>query len=107
MTTLFVFSFNSIFFCKTEGKERVSKQIIEAIDEEKRMITFKEFEGHIVNEYNHFKATLHIDAKDETDLVCWTFEYERPNENLPELIGLLDFTVSITKAVDDHHVKKN
>ncbi|MBT0793411.1 hypothetical protein KHU47_29145, partial [Bacillus cereus] len=90
-----------------EGKEKVSKQIIEAIDEEKKVITFKEFEGDIVDKYDNFKVTLHIEAKGEIDLVSWTMEYERPNENVPELINLLDFIVGMTKAIDDHHVKMN
>ncbi|PHT49453.1 hypothetical protein CQW23_09200 [Capsicum baccatum] len=34
-------------------------------------------------------------------------EYERPNENAPELINLLDFIIGMTKAIDDHHVKMN
>ncbi|TMW84098.1 hypothetical protein EJD97_025792, partial [Solanum chilense] len=91
----------------TEGKEMISKQIIEAIHEEKQMITFIEFEGDIVSKYENFKATLHIDAKDDTDLVCWTLEYERPNEDLPELISLIKYIVSVTKDVDDHHVNMN
>ncbi|KAH0736892.1 hypothetical protein KY290_035597 [Solanum tuberosum] len=61
-----------------EGKEKISKQ-----------------------------ATLHIETKGEIDLVSWTMEYERPNENVPELINLLDFIIGMTKAVDDHHVKMN
>ncbi|KAH0650597.1 hypothetical protein KY285_030687 [Solanum tuberosum] len=92
---------------KHEGKKMISKQIIEAIDEEKQMTTFKEFEGDIVNKYENFKATFHIDAKDDTDLVCWTIEYERPNEDLPELISLMEYIVSLVKAVDDHHVNMN
>ncbi|XP_015081962.1 kirola-like [Solanum pennellii] len=89
---------------KYEGKEMISKQITEAIDDEKQMIIFKEFEGDIVNKYENFKATFHIDAKADADMVCWTIEYERPNEDLPELISLMEYIVSVTKVVDDHHV---
>jgi len=95
------------FFGTAEGKEKISKQVIETIDEEKKVITFKEFEGDLVNKYDNWKATLHIETKGEIDLVSWTMEYERPNENVPELINLLDFIIGMTKAVDDHHVKMN
>ncbi|KAK6784580.1 hypothetical protein RDI58_018035 [Solanum bulbocastanum] len=78
---------------KLEGKERVSKHII---DEEKKTITFKEFEGDMLHEYDLYKITLHMDAKDDTDLVCWTIEYERPNENTSELICLMEFLVGLT-----------
>ncbi|PHU19011.1 hypothetical protein BC332_10162 [Capsicum chinense] len=90
-----------------EGKKKISKQIIEAIDEGKKVITFKEFEGDLVDKYDNWKVTLHIEQKGEIDLVCWTMEYERPNENAPELTNLLDFIIGMTKAIDDHHVKMN
>ncbi|WMV11016.1 hypothetical protein MTR67_004401 [Solanum verrucosum] len=90
-----------------EGKKKISKQIIETIDHEKKVLTFKEFEGDVVDIYDNFKSTLHIETKGEIDLVSWTIEYERPNENVPELVNLLDFIVGMTKAVDDHHVKMN
>ncbi|KAH0652388.1 hypothetical protein KY289_030066 [Solanum tuberosum] len=88
------------------GKEKFSKQIIEAIDEEKKIITFKEFEGDIVNEYENWKVSLHVDEEGEKDLVSWTMEYERPNENVPELTNLLQFLIDMIKSIDDHHVNK-
>ncbi|WMV44930.1 hypothetical protein MTR67_038315 [Solanum verrucosum] len=86
-----------------DGEKMISKQILETIDHEKKVLTLKEFEGDITDKYDSFKATLHIETKDEIDLVSWTLEYERPNENVPELINLLNFVVGMTKAIDDHH----
>ncbi|XP_027775255.1 MLP-like protein 34 [Solanum pennellii] len=82
-----------------EGKRRST------IDHVKKVLTLKEFEGDLVNKYDNLKITLHIETKGEIDLLCWTMEYERPNENVPELINLLGFIVDMTKAIDDHHVK--
>ncbi|XP_006366345.1 kirola-like [Solanum tuberosum] len=87
-----------------EGEKKISKQVIEAIDHETKMLTLKEFEGDLVNKYDNFKATLHIETKYDINLVSWTIEYERPNENVPELVNLLDFIIGMTKAIDDHHV---
>uniref|UniRef100_M0ZNM2 Major latex n=1 Tax=Solanum tuberosum TaxID=4113 RepID=M0ZNM2_SOLTU len=101
------YGYLTLFFCKAEGKKKISKQIIETIDHEKKVLTFKEFEGDVVDIYDNFKSTLHIETKGEIDLISWTIEYERPNENVPELVNFLDFIVGITKAVDDHHVKMN
>ncbi|KAM3216940.1 MLP-like protein 34 [Capsicum annuum] len=100
---------SKLFWMYNLGKKekKHSKKIIEAIDNRKNMITFKEFEGDLVDKYDNWKVTLHIEQKDEIDLVCWTIEYERPNENAPELTNLLDFIVDMTKAIDDHHVKIN
>ncbi|XP_049406733.1 kirola-like isoform X4 [Solanum stenotomum] len=86
-----------------DGENKISKQILETIDHEKKVLTLKEFEGDVTDKYDSFKATLHIETKDEIDLVSWTLEYERPNENVPELINLLNFVVGMTKAIDDHH----
>ncbi|TMW84016.1 hypothetical protein EJD97_000231, partial [Solanum chilense] len=95
---------NNSCFCKAEGAKMISKQTIEVVDHEKKVITFKEFEGDLVNKYDNFKATLRIETKDEIDLISWTIEYERTNENVPELVNLLDFIIGMTKAIDDHHV---
>ncbi|WMV44914.1 hypothetical protein MTR67_038299 [Solanum verrucosum] len=86
-----------------DGEKNISKQILEAIDHENKVLTLKEFEGDVTDKYDSFKATLHIKTKDEIDLVSWTLEYERPNENVPELIRLLNFIVGMTKVVDVHH----
>ncbi|KAK6779716.1 hypothetical protein RDI58_021900 [Solanum bulbocastanum] len=87
-----------------DGEKKISKQILEVVDHENKVLVLKEFEGDVTNKYDSFKATLHIETKDEIDLISWTLEYERPNENVPELISLLDFIVGMTKAIDDHHV---
>uniref|UniRef100_M1BBE3 Major latex n=1 Tax=Solanum tuberosum TaxID=4113 RepID=M1BBE3_SOLTU len=86
-----------------DGEKNISKQILEAIDHENKVLTLKEFEGDVTDKYDSFKATLHIETKDEIDLVSWTLDFERPNENVPELIRLLNFIVGMTKVVDDHH----
>ncbi|KAK4738416.1 hypothetical protein R3W88_002113 [Solanum pinnatisectum] len=73
----------------------------------KKMLTFKEFEGDVVDIYDNFKSILRIKTKGEIDLISWTIEHERPNENVSKLVNLLDFIVGMTKAIDDHHVKMN
>uniref|UniRef100_A0A3Q7HYI4 Bet v I/Major latex protein domain-containing protein n=1 Tax=Solanum lycopersicum TaxID=4081 RepID=A0A3Q7HYI4_SOLLC len=100
---MFPYKGDSFFSCKAEGEKKISKQVIESIDHVKKVLTLKEFEGDLVNKYDNLKITLHIETKGEIDLLCWTMEYERPNENVPELIKLLGFIVDMTKAIDDHH----
>ncbi|KAM3360735.1 hypothetical protein BC332_18801 [Capsicum chinense] len=88
-----------------DGKQKISKQIFEVIDEEKKIITVREYEGDIAKEYENWKVSLHVDGEGEKDLVTWTMEYERPNNNVPELTSLLQFFIDMTNAIDDHHVK--
>lgn len=90
---------------KPDGKQKISKQIFEVIDEEKKIITVREYEGDIAKEYENWKVSLHVDGEGEKDLVTWTMEYERPNNNVPELTSLLQFFIDMTNAIDDHHVK--
>ncbi|KAK6779717.1 hypothetical protein RDI58_021901 [Solanum bulbocastanum] len=86
-----------------DGEKKISKQILETIDHENKVLTLKEFEGDVTDIYDNFKVTLHIETKDEINLVYWTLEYERPNENVPELLSVLNFVVGMTKAIDNHH----
>ncbi|KAH0640994.1 hypothetical protein KY285_037580 [Solanum tuberosum] len=82
-----------------DGEKKISKQILETIDHENKVLTLKEFEGDVTDKYDSYKVTLHIETKDEIDLVCWTLEYERPNENVPELISVLNFIVEMVKVL--------
>uniref|UniRef100_A0A3Q7HZB1 Bet v I/Major latex protein domain-containing protein n=1 Tax=Solanum lycopersicum TaxID=4081 RepID=A0A3Q7HZB1_SOLLC len=87
-----------------EGAKKISKQIIEVVDHEKKVITFKEFEGDLVNKYDNFKGNSSYRNKRRNRFSKLTIEYERPNENVPELVNLLDFIIGMTNAIDDHHV---
>ncbi|KAK4342741.1 hypothetical protein RND71_038557 [Anisodus tanguticus] len=44
-------------FLAVLGQEKVVKVVVEDIDEERRLVTFKAFEGHLIEEYKALKAT--------------------------------------------------
>ncbi|KAI3731569.1 hypothetical protein L1987_62758 [Smallanthus sonchifolius] len=47
-----------------EGKKKVAKKIIEAVNEEKHMIVYKIVGGDLVDElYKSFRVTFHIEPK--------------------------------------------
>ncbi|XP_016486069.1 kirola [Nicotiana tabacum] len=85
-----------------DGKERVLKQIIDAIDEEKQKITFKFIEGDLLEMYKAFSATLAAEGK----WIEWTFEYEKQNEDIPEPLTLLGLAIDLIKDIDSHHHNK-
>ncbi|KAL7090833.1 hypothetical protein ACP275_12G066800 [Erythranthe tilingii] len=92
-----------------EGKEKVAKQIIEGIDEEKKSVTFNVIEGDLMEFYKTFKAIVHVDTIGEDNLVTWTFEYEKVSEDVTEqhtLIQhtLMDLCVKMTKDIESHHL---
>ncbi|OIT39982.1 mlp-like protein 34 [Nicotiana attenuata] len=86
-----------------EGQEKV---VVEAIDEEKRLVTFSAFEGHLIEQYKAFKATVHIENEGENNLVLWTIEYEKQNDEVSEPFSYLEFATNLTKDVDAHHVNQ-
>ncbi|CAA2980502.1 kirola-like [Olea europaea subsp. europaea] len=89
-----------------DGKKRVAKQVVEAIDEEKKSITFKMLEGDLMELYKNFIIKIHIETKGDIDLVTWTLDYEMPNEDVPHPITLLAFFIDLTKAIESHHIGK-
>ncbi|WMV44903.1 hypothetical protein MTR67_038288 [Solanum verrucosum] len=89
-----------------EGDEKVVKVIIDEINKEKRLVTFKAFEGHLIEEYKAFKATIHIENEGDNSLVIWTIEYEKQNEDIPEPFSYLQLATNLTKDVDTHHVNQ-
>ncbi|XP_009798271.1 kirola-like [Nicotiana tabacum] len=89
-----------------EGQTKVVKVVVEAIDEEKRLVTFSAFEGHLIEQYKTFKATVHIENEGENNLVLWTIEYEKQNDEVSEPFCYLEFATNLTKEVDAHHVNQ-
>ncbi|KAM0015041.1 putative Bet v I/Major latex protein [Helianthus debilis subsp. tardiflorus] len=73
--SIFVWSHVSL-----NGKLKVAKEVIEAIDEEKRLARFKVIGGHILEAYKTFSITLHVETRGDESLVTWTFYYEKLND---------------------------
>ena len=89
-----------------DGKNRVAKQVIQAIDEQNKSITFKMLEGDLMELYSSFIITIHVDKSGEDNLVTWTLEYEKLNENIEDPNTLLEFFKHITKDIEGHHLQK-
>ncbi|KAM7463432.1 hypothetical protein LguiA_031553 [Lonicera macranthoides] len=87
-----------------DGKKKVAKEVIEAIDEEKKSVTFNVIEGDLKQLYKTMKITVHVDTNGENNLVTWTFDYEKLNETVPDPKTLMDFCLDITKAIETHHL---
>ncbi|KAK3023806.1 hypothetical protein RJ639_043472 [Escallonia herrerae] len=89
-----------------DGKEKVAKEIIEAIDEEKKSVTFKVIEGDLMELYKTFILTVHVDTKGEDNLVTWTFEFEKLNESIEDPNSLMEFCLNVTKDIETHHIQQ-
>ncbi|KAL0326888.1 UNVERIFIED_CONTAM: Kirola [Sesamum angustifolium] len=87
-----------------DGVSSTAKEIIEAVDEEKRSITYKVTEGDLMAVYNTFKLAFSVDSNGEDNVVTWTVEYEKKNESVPEPSTFLDFCFSATKEIELHYM---
>ncbi|KAG8382757.1 hypothetical protein BUALT_Bualt05G0110500 [Buddleja alternifolia] len=84
------------------GKKSVSIEMIEAIDEQNKSITYKVVEGDLADVYKSLKYIIKVDTNGEDNLVTWTLEYEKKNENVPDPCALMDVCVNVTKDIERH-----
>ena len=87
-----------------DGKVKKAKQVIQLIDEEKKLIQFKVIEGDLLELYKDIVMTSHIETKDDIDLVTSTFEYEMLNEDVEHPISTLSMLIDLIKAIETHHL---
>ncbi|KAL7000934.1 hypothetical protein U1Q18_002086 [Sarracenia purpurea var. burkii] len=88
-----------------DGKEKIAKEIIEAIDEENKAVVFKVIGGDLMELYKFFKLTVHVDTEGENNLVTWTFDYEKLREGVEDPNTLMDFCIDVTKDIETHHLQ--
>ncbi|KAG5611240.1 hypothetical protein H5410_022521 [Solanum commersonii] len=93
-----------IFWNFTHDGEKVAKEIIEEIDEEKKLVKFKVSGGDILEDYNSFYLTVHVETKGEDNIVTWILEYEKKNCNVPDPHTLMELCLNITKDIETHHL---
>ncbi|KAL2545886.1 MLP-like protein [Forsythia ovata] len=97
----------SVYFWKYthDGKQRVSKDVVEAIDKEKRSLTFNEIGGDLMELHKVFKISFHVETNGDIDLVSWTIEYEKLNDEVDEPLTFLGFLIKLSKDIESHHLK--
>ena len=88
-----------------DGKDHVAKDVVEAIDEENKTITYRVIEGDVLQEYKSFKLIIQNIPKGEATWVRWTLEYEKLNKNIPHPIKLLELVIHLSEELDDHLVQ--
>ncbi|MFS7954554.1 putative Bet v I/Major latex protein [Helianthus anomalus] len=87
-----------------EGKKKISKQIIESVNEENHTIVFKVIGGELVDElYTSFKHIFHVEPKGDRQVATWTLEFERPNTSVPYPTSVMDYICNIVKDIDAHN----
>ncbi|KAL5553450.1 hypothetical protein UlMin_040851 [Ulmus minor] len=87
-----------------DGKPSVAKEVVEAVDEEKNLITFKVIEGDLMDHYNSFKLTIQATPKSEGEgcVVHWILEYEKKHGEIVDPHTLLEFVAEVSKDLEEH-----
>ncbi|KAL4363004.1 hypothetical protein GQ457_04G009850 [Hibiscus cannabinus] len=94
---------------KVDGKSKKAKEVIEAVDPGKKLITFREIDGDILEEYKSFVMTIQASPKSEGSgsVVRWTMEYEKLHQGIDHPKTLLQLAVDISKDIDAYLAKPN
>ena len=92
---------------KHDGVTEIAKEIVEEIDDEKNLTTFKVIEGHLLDKYNSFYVTVQAIPKGEHScLARWTIKYEKKSEDVPDPQGIVNLAIEMTKGIEAHHPPK-
>ncbi|OVA04088.1 Bet v I domain [Macleaya cordata] len=83
------------------GQERMT-----VVDDEKRLITHRVFEGEVMNDYKFLDIKLAVTPKEGGDghgsVVKWTVEYEKANEDAPVPTAYIEFVKRVTRDLNAH-----
>ncbi|KAL9308351.1 MLP-like protein 165 [Arabidopsis thaliana] len=93
-----------------DGEPRVSKDMIEVIDEEKNVIQLRVLEGPLKKEYKSFLKTMKVMSPKHGgpgSVVKWNMKYERIDQNVDHPNRLLQFFVEVTKEIDQYLLSKD
>lgn len=95
---------NYIHVLGAEGKSKVAKDRIEAVDPEKNLIKFRVLEGDVLKECKTFLITLQVTPKQggPGSVARWHLEYERIDEKVAHPETLLPFLELMSKEIDEH-----
>ena len=87
---------------QTDGKACVSKEIIEAVDNENNKIIYKEIEGDLLQNYKSFKFILQVTPQKNGSVAHWTLEYEKLKDHIPDPHTMMEMVIELSKGIDAH-----
>lgn len=88
-------------FIDGSEKDKIVKEVIEAIDLEKKSITWKVIGGDLLELYNSFT----IITSCEHEWITCTFMYEKKTEDTPEPLVPFGGLLNLIKDMEGHLLK--
>lgn len=89
-----------------DGKIQTAKEIIEEVDDETHKIVFKVIESELLQVYNALTIAVHIEDRDNKQVVVWSINFEKVNANIPDPTIYLDMLCACTKDMDAYILKQ-
>ncbi|KAK9698731.1 hypothetical protein RND81_08G127200 [Saponaria officinalis] len=87
-------------------KKCVATEIIEEINEEKKLVRYKMIEGStLLEDFQSLTIIMQVIPKGEIDAILWTSEFEKFDDIGPYPTAFMDFAIAVTRDVEAHHLK--
>ncbi|CAH1418408.1 unnamed protein product [Lactuca virosa] len=86
-----------------EGKKKIDKAVIEAVNEENHMIVFNLVGGDLVDDkFKTMKVILHTEKKGDAQVITLTLEFEKLDTSVPYPTSFMDWFCHMLKDIDAH-----
>ncbi|KAF3432165.1 hypothetical protein FNV43_RR26904 [Rhamnella rubrinervis] len=86
-----------------DGKPRVAKVLVEAIDDENNTMAYKVLEGDLKEQYKSFRVTTKsIPKGNKESVIRWSLEYEKRHDEIIDPHTLLEFFTGLSKDLEKH-----
>lgn len=85
----------------------MAKHLIEAVDEEKKMIIFKVVEADFLEQYAEFRFIITITPKGKGSVAHCTLEYEKLHGKVPDSHSMLKLCEEVCRDLDAHLMQSN
>ncbi|XP_039034044.1 MLP-like protein 28 [Hibiscus syriacus] len=92
-----------------DGKSKVAKEVIEAVEPDKNLITVRVLEGDLMEEFKSFLMTIQVSSKSGGSgaVVHFTMEYEKLHDGISHPESVLQLLVDLSKGMDAHLPQAN
>ncbi|KAL4291613.1 hypothetical protein GQ457_14G025720 [Hibiscus cannabinus] len=88
-----------------EGQSLTVNEMIEKIDHTNQTIVYKALEGDCMEFYNRWNSIVNVTQMGDGCLVKCTIEFEKKNDDAPDLVMYDDLFTSLIKNIDDFLLK--
>ncbi|KAK8529194.1 hypothetical protein V6N13_102126 [Hibiscus sabdariffa] len=92
-----------------DGNAKQAKEVIEAVDPNKKLIIFRVIEGDLMEEYKSFLLSIQVSSKSEVSgsVVHLTLEYKKLHQGIDHPQTMLQFMKDVSNGIDAHLTKPN